>query len=101
MSLLMWKNHFTCDVLAEKGSAHIESLCKWGPTTFTYRKRVYPSGKPKDIKEVLVKADPTWQSEINYFKKLRKNKKFTDFEKNLWIQKQLNESLDYKINKNR
>ena len=27
----MWRNHFTCDVLAENGSAHIESLCKWGP----------------------------------------------------------------------
>ena len=43
--------------------------------------------------------DPTWLSEINYFKKLRKNKNFTDFEKNLWIQKQLIESLDYKLNK--
>ena len=33
---MSWRNHFTCDVLAEKGSAHIESLCKWGPTTFTH-----------------------------------------------------------------
>jgi len=101
MTYLMWKNHFTCDVLAEKGSAHIESLCKWGPTTFTYRKRVYPSGKPKDIKKFLIQSDPTWLSEINYFKKLRKNKNFTDFEKNLWIQKQLIESMDYKLNKNK
>ncbi|MBO6784087.1 MAG: Gfo/Idh/MocA family oxidoreductase, partial [Alphaproteobacteria bacterium] len=30
MTLLMWRNHFTCDVLAENGTAHIESLCKWG-----------------------------------------------------------------------
>ena len=35
MTLLSWRNHFTCDVLAENGTAHIESLCKWGPTTFT------------------------------------------------------------------
>ena len=34
MTLCMWKNHFTCDILAENGTAHIESLCKWGPTTF-------------------------------------------------------------------
>lgn len=101
MTYLMWKNNFTCDVLGEKGSAHIQSLCKWGPTSFIYRKRVYPSGKPKEIKKVLVKSDPTWLSEINYFKKLKKNKKFTDFDKNLWIQKQLIESLDYKFNKNK
>ena len=37
MTLLMWRNHFTCDVFAENGSAHIESLCKWGPSTFTQR----------------------------------------------------------------
>ncbi len=37
MTLLSWRNHFTCDVLAENGTAHIESLCKWGPTTFTHR----------------------------------------------------------------
>src|SRR5690606_10312942 len=35
MSLLSWRNHFTCDVFAENGTAHIESLCKWGPSTFT------------------------------------------------------------------
>ena len=37
MTLLMWRNHFTCDILAENGSAHIASLCKWGPSTFTRR----------------------------------------------------------------
>ena len=31
MTLLSWRNHFTCDVFAENGSAHIRSLCKWGP----------------------------------------------------------------------
>ena len=46
MTLLSWRNHFTCDVLAERGSAHIKSLCKWGPTTFTHRMRVLPSGRP-------------------------------------------------------
>ena len=32
MTLLSWRNHFTCDVFAENGSAHISSLCKWGPS---------------------------------------------------------------------
>ena len=32
MTLLSWRNHFTCDVFAENGSAHIQSLCKWGPS---------------------------------------------------------------------
>ena len=46
MTLLMWRNHFTCDVLAEKGTAHITSLCKWGPANFIQRTRVLPSGRP-------------------------------------------------------
>src|SRR5262249_46389432 len=48
MTLLSWRNHFTCDILAENGSAHIESLCKWGPSTFTHRKRIRPSGRPPE-----------------------------------------------------
>ena len=48
MTLLSFRNHFTCDVLAESGTAHIESLCKWGPTTFTHRTRVLPSGRPPE-----------------------------------------------------
>jgi scyllo-inositol 2-dehydrogenase (NADP+) len=67
MTLLMWRNHFTCDILAENGSAHIESLCKWGPTTFSHRTRVLPSGKPPEDTETLVQADPTWQLEYDDF----------------------------------
>jgi len=63
----MWRNHFTCDILAENGSAHIESLCKWGPTTFSHRTRVLPSGKPPEDTETLVQADPTWQLEYDDF----------------------------------
>src|SRR5262245_65619086 len=33
MTLCMWRNHFTCDILAELAPAHIESRSKWGPTT--------------------------------------------------------------------
>src|SRR5438477_426530 len=48
MTLLSWRNHFTCDVFAEKGTAHIRSLCKWGPATFIHRTRILPSGRPPE-----------------------------------------------------
>ena len=70
MTLLMWRNHFTCDILAENGSAHITSLCKWGPTTLTTRKRILPSGKPKETSKTLVQNDPTWLEEYKHFKHL-------------------------------
>src|SRR5205814_5042496 len=70
MTLLMWRNHFTCDILAERGSAHIESLCKWGPSKFTLRTRVLPSGRPPEETVTLVQDDPTWALEYAHFKKL-------------------------------
>lgn len=72
MSLLSWRNHFVAEVYGEHGSAHIESLCKWGPSTFTLRKRVLPSGRPPEEAITLVKADPTWELEYKYFKNLCK-----------------------------
>src|SRR5437764_1960456 len=70
MTLLSWRNHFTCDLFAEQGSAHIRSLCKWGPTTFTLRKRVLPSGRPGEEVETLEQPDPTWALEYAHFRKL-------------------------------
>lgn len=78
MTMLMWRNHFTCDILAEHGTAHIESLCKWGPSTFTHRKRILPSGRPTETQEVLVQPDPTWKIEYEYFKSLIADKHKTD-----------------------
>jgi len=70
MTLLMWRNHFTCDVLAENGTAHISSLCKWGPSSFTKRLRVLPSGRPPEETITLVQDDPTWEAEYAHFKAL-------------------------------
>jgi hypothetical protein len=85
----MWKNHFTCDILAENGTAHIESLCKWGPSIFTHRKRTLPSGKPDEYIETLVQSDPTWEAEYNYFKELINKEIPTNLTTDLWLQKNL------------
>jgi predicted dehydrogenase len=63
MTLLNWRNHFTCDLFAENGSVHIRSLCKWGPSSFTLRRRVLPSGRPPEDTITLVQDDPTWELE--------------------------------------
>ena len=69
MTLLAWRNHFTGDVLAERGSAHIESLCKWGPSTFVHRRRKLPSGRPDEESVTLVQSDPTWAVEYEHFQR--------------------------------
>lgn len=89
MSLLSWRNHFYADVIGEKGSAHIESLCKWGPSTFTLRTRVLPSGRPDETSTTLVQSDPTWESEWMYFKSLCETGS-TNIENDIWINTQLN-----------
>jgi predicted dehydrogenase len=85
MTLLSWRNHFTCDVLAENGTAHIESLCKWGPTTFTHRIRILPSGRPPEQATNLVGGDPTWALEYEHFKRLIANKVATDLSNDRWL----------------
>jgi scyllo-inositol 2-dehydrogenase (NADP+) len=89
MTLLMWRNHFTCDILAEKGTAHIQSLCKWGPSTFTHRTRVLPSGRPPEKSVTLVQDDPTWASEYAHFLDLCARKVTTDLSEDLWLHRAL------------
>jgi scyllo-inositol 2-dehydrogenase (NADP+) len=85
MTLLMWRNHFTCDLLAEGGSAHIQSLCKWGPTTFTHRTRILPSGRPPEISTTLEQEDPTWALEYAHFKTLVEQSAETDLSQDVWL----------------
>tara|TARA_B100000029_G_scaffold463033_1_gene496033 strand:+ start:3759 stop:4661 length:903 start_codon:yes stop_codon:yes gene_type:complete len=85
MTLCMWKNTFTTDIIASKGSAHLNSLCKWDKNYFIYRKRKLPSGKPKESIKKFKKGDPTWKKEYVYFKHLIKNKKKTSFRKDKTI----------------
>jgi scyllo-inositol 2-dehydrogenase (NADP+) len=88
-TLLSWRNHFTCDVFAERGSAHISSLCKWGPATFTLRTRLLPSGKPSEESVTLAADDPTWKIEYAHFKKLCERGAETDLFRDLWLQRML------------
>jgi scyllo-inositol 2-dehydrogenase (NADP+) len=90
MSLLSWRNHFVCDIVGERGSAHIESLCKWGPSTFTYRQRMLPSGRPPEEAVTLVQDDPTWSLEYAHFKRLVALKSETSLARDLSIQQELN-----------
>jgi scyllo-inositol 2-dehydrogenase (NADP+) len=89
MTLLMWRNHFTCDILAENGTAHIASLCKWGPATFTRRIRTLPSGRPAEETRTLVQDDPTWAAEYVHFKKLCERGDATDLSNDLWLHRVL------------
>ena len=88
ITLLSWRNDFTCDVFAEQGTAHIRSLCKWGPCTFTKRTRVLPSGRPPEDVVTLVEDDPTWAAEYVHFKELCGNP-CTDLSNDLWLQRLL------------
>lgn len=89
MTLLSWRNHFYADVLAERGSAHISSLCKWGPSTFTIRRRVLPSGRPPEESVTLVQDDPTWALEYAHFKALCRTGG-SNIDTDLWINRVLN-----------
>jgi hypothetical protein len=66
-TMLSWRNDFHCHIRGSDGSAHISSLCKWGPTTLTLRGRVRPSGRPDEASTTLVQADPTWAAEYEHF----------------------------------
>lgn len=66
-TMLSWRNDFHCHIRGSEGSAHISSLCKWGPTSLTLRGRVRPSGRPDETTTTLVRADPTWAAEYEHF----------------------------------
>jgi scyllo-inositol 2-dehydrogenase (NADP+) len=90
VTLLSWRNHHYTDVFAEKGSAHISSLCKWGPSTFTVRERKLPSGRPDDDAVTLVQPDPTWEAEYRHFKALCERGE-SNIDNDIWINDTLQE----------
>ena len=66
-TMLSWRNEFHCHIRGSEGSAHISSLCKWGPSSLTLRGRVRPSGRPNETTTTLVQQDPTWVAEYEHF----------------------------------
>lgn len=88
VSLLSWRNTFRLDLWAEKGSLHVDCLCKWGPSLLTVRNRALPSGRPKERVETLEKADPTWEAEYNHFRELCRRPSH-NLANDIWIQESL------------
>lgn len=91
MTYCMWRNSFFLDLIGEKGSIHMDCLCKWGTSKLIVRKRKKPSGVP-DSKKFLIKLkDPTWKEEFIHFKNRVVNKvPQIDKEKDIWINNILN-----------
>ena len=89
LSLLSWRNTFRCDLIGAKGSAHIDGLCKWGPSTLSKRTRVFPSGIPDEQSTTFVQADPTWQQEYLFFKEMISSDEDWSLRKDVWIEKTL------------
>ena len=83
-TLLSWRNHFYADIFAENGSAHIQSLCKWGPSSFMIRDRKVPSGKPDEEVITLSQDDPTWKSEYQHFLSMCA-KRESNIDTDIWI----------------
>ena len=81
---LSWRNAFTIDVYGEYGSAHVEGLCKWGPSTYTLRSRIFPSGIPTEDTRVISQPDPTWHLEYEHFIDLCKLGQ-NNLENDIWI----------------
>jgi scyllo-inositol 2-dehydrogenase (NADP+) len=91
VTLLSWRNSFRADLIGERGSAHVDGLCKWGPSTFTLRRRVLPSGRPDEESHTLVSADPTWQKEYEHFEQLCRRPE-TNIDTDIWIGSVLHEA---------
>tara|TARA_Y100001970_G_C14259265_1_gene878336 strand:+ start:6913 stop:7836 length:924 start_codon:yes stop_codon:yes gene_type:complete len=91
MTYCMWRNSFYLNLIGEKGSIHMNCLCKWGPSKLVIRKRKKPSGVPRS-KNILIKMkDPTWKEEYMFFKKKVINKDyFKGKAKDIWINDVLN-----------
>lgn len=88
-ALVSWRNTFTLDIYGELGSAHVNCLCKWGPSTLTVRRRTFPSGRPSEEVQTLESGDPTWALEYEHFKRLCDNGA-TNIENDIWINSTLN-----------
>jgi len=89
MTYCMWRNTFSLEIVGSKGSISINRLCKWGPSEFFLRKRIFPSGAPKEYSKIININDPTWEKEHQFFFHQIKKKVKTDLSNDLYIFKTL------------
>jgi len=89
-SLVSWRNTFRFEIIGERGSAHVDSLCKWGPSRLTIRRRVLPSGVPNEETQTAHGPDPTWTLEYEHFKRLCLRGD-TNLDNDVWIARTLQE----------
>ncbi len=89
-TLVSWRNTFTLEVFGERGSLHVHGLCKWGLSVFSLRRRVLPSGKPKEETCTVEGPDPTWALEYQHFLQ-RCAEGSTNLSNDLWITGVLND----------
>jgi predicted dehydrogenase len=84
-TLLSWRNDFRLDLVGEKGTIQVRSLCKWWPTSLVLRGRVLPSGKPDEEVQTLEQKDPTWALEYAHFSRLCAGGPRPTLQNDLWI----------------
>jgi hypothetical protein len=90
MTYLSWKNTFKLDCICQKGSIHIDGLCKWGPSILSIRKRVFPSGYPKETIKKIISKDITWEKETKFFRNQIDSKNKTSLKKDELIFENIN-----------
>lgn len=64
-----WKNVFSIDIYGELGSIHLNGLRKWNGGELVVRKRVFPTGVPKEKLSFDKGPDITWQKDFQYFER--------------------------------
>jgi scyllo-inositol 2-dehydrogenase (NADP+) len=83
-SYVAWKNAFAIELFGERGSAHVDGLCKWAGSTLTIRERVLPSGVPLERSESWRGLDPTWTEDLAAFEAMAR-RGGTSIENDWWI----------------
>ena len=58
-----------------------------GRKNIPVRKKIFPSGIPKQKIYKITMDDPTWEKEHNYFNKIVKKKQLCSFKRDSWINK--------------
>jgi scyllo-inositol 2-dehydrogenase (NADP+) len=89
MTFCSWRNTFSCDIIGESGSLHVQGLCKWGVSNIIIRHRRIPAGLPNEEKQEFPEGDPTWRRELTFFKSLISKSQATNLSKDRYIMQEL------------